>query len=272
MRRVIALCLALLATPLAAQDAQTLADIRQELAVVFTEVQKLRRELSTTGGAQGTIAAGSALERLDAIETQLRRLTARTEELENRIDRVVADGTLRVSDLEFRLCELEPGCDIGSLGDTPTLGGGDAPVVAAPAPAPQSNSSGPALASGEQADFDRAKGALSEGSFRSAADQFTAFAAAYPGGPLTAEALFLKGEALAELGETPGAARAYLNSFSSQPDGPMAAVSLTKLGRALADLGQTQEACVTLGEVEARFPGSEAAFDAAAARGALGCP
>ena len=34
-----------------AQDAQTLADVRQELTVLNVEVQKLRRELSTTGGA-----------------------------------------------------------------------------------------------------------------------------------------------------------------------------------------------------------------------------
>ncbi|MEO0761253.1 MAG: tol-pal system protein, partial [Pseudomonadota bacterium] len=34
-----------------AQDAETLADIRQEMTVLYVEVQRLRRELSTTGGA-----------------------------------------------------------------------------------------------------------------------------------------------------------------------------------------------------------------------------
>jgi type II secretory pathway component PulJ len=55
--RLIALVAALaVATPVAAQDrAQTLADIRQELSVLWVEIQNLRRELSTTGGAQGNI-------------------------------------------------------------------------------------------------------------------------------------------------------------------------------------------------------------------------
>ena len=41
-----------LGAPAVAQDrAQTLADIRQELTVLYVEMQRLKRELSTTGGA-----------------------------------------------------------------------------------------------------------------------------------------------------------------------------------------------------------------------------
>ena len=94
----------------------------------------LRRELSTTGTPGVALGGTSALERIDAMEAELRRLTGRTEELENRINRVVADGTNRVGDLEFRLCELEQGCEIGSLGLTPNLGGDDG--VAPPAATP----------------------------------------------------------------------------------------------------------------------------------------
>ncbi len=39
------------AVPVLAQD-QTLADIRQELSVLSVEVQRLKRELSTTGGGR----------------------------------------------------------------------------------------------------------------------------------------------------------------------------------------------------------------------------
>ena len=119
-----ALVLALTAPMAAAQDrAQTLADIRQELSVLFVEIQRLRGELNTTGGVQGSGGAGTVLTRVDAIEAELRRLTSLTEDLQIRIDRVVTDGTNRIGDLEFRLCELEADCDIGSLGDTPSLGG-----------------------------------------------------------------------------------------------------------------------------------------------------
>jgi hypothetical protein len=67
---------------------------------------------------------------VNSIEAELSRLTARTEELSNRIDRIVADGTNRIGDLEFRLVELEGG-DVSRLGETSTLGGGAAPAVTA---------------------------------------------------------------------------------------------------------------------------------------------
>jgi hypothetical protein len=114
---------------------ETLADIRQELTVLYVEIQKLKRELSTTGGAGPLEAGGSALQRLDAIEAEVQRLTSKTEQMEHRIDQVVRDGTNRIGDLEFRLVELEGG-DLSKLGDTPTLGGGAMPETPAIAPPP----------------------------------------------------------------------------------------------------------------------------------------
>ena len=67
--------------PAFAQDDQTLADIRQELSVLYVDVQRLKRELSTTAAPSGTGAGGSVLERVDAIEMELQRLTAKTEQL-----------------------------------------------------------------------------------------------------------------------------------------------------------------------------------------------
>ena len=101
-RAALIFCLSLaMPLPLAAQD-PTLADIRQELSVLFVEVQKLKRELSTTGGVSTNIG-GDTLQRVDLIEAELQRLTAKTENLEFRIGRVVSDGTNRIGDLEFRL-------------------------------------------------------------------------------------------------------------------------------------------------------------------------
>ena len=266
-----------LTAPLHAQDAQTLADVRQELVVLNTEVQKLRRELSTTGGASVAVTGGSVLERVNAMESELQRLTAKTEELENRINQVVADGTNRIGDLEFRLVELEGG-DVGALGQTSTLGGGELPAVAVPAPAP-APATGPTtptveseLAVSERADFERAQGVLASGDFRAAADQFATFNETYPGGPLAPEADLRRGEALDALGDTREAARAYLDSFSAAPEGLIAPEALYRLGAALGDLGQTSEACVTLAEVSLRFPGNVAVSDAEAARQALNCP
>ncbi len=250
-----------------AQDGETLADIRQELQVLFVEVQRLRRELSTTGAPQTDLSGTGALERIDAMEAELRRLTGLTEELENRINSVVSDGTNRIGDLRFRVCELEAGCDIADLDETPPLGGVDAPEAAQPAPARD----GAELAVGEQQDFDRAKAAFDAGEYRRAADLFQTFAETYTGGPMTGEAHFLRGEALSELGETAPAARAYLEAFSGQPQGPRAPEALLELGLKLDALDQHADACTTLGEVSTRFPDSEAAGEAVAARSDIGC-
>lgn len=269
------LVLLLLALPAAAQErAQTLADIRQELVVLKAEIDALRVELSTTGGAGGSGGSGPALQRIDAIEAALVQLTAKAEAVEFRLNKVVEDGTRRIADMEFRLTELAGG-DLGALPETPPLGG-EAPTVTGPAAPPAATDApaagGPQLAVAEQADFDRAKAAFDGGDFRAAADGFKAFTDTYSGGPLTQDAHALRGDALAQLGETANAARAYLEAFSGAPDGPRAGEALFKLGQALQQLGQGPEACVTLQEVTVRFPGSPPAADAAAAMRAFGCP
>jgi len=274
---VLALGLLVTAAPspvMAQVSAETLADIKAELASLSAAITGLRQELVTNGAAGGTEATGSALARMDAIEQELQRLTGKTEELENRINRVVDDGTLRINDLQFRLTELEGG-DAVAAGDAPPLGGDTGPAGPDPATDPATGGAteepAPELAVTEQGDFDRAKAALDSGSFRSAADLFAAFTQTYTGGSLTAEAQYLRGEALLSLGETKEAARAYLDSFSGAPSGPVAAVALFKVGLSLSQLGQMQDACVTLGEVGRRFPDAAVAAQASSEMTALQC-
>lgn len=278
LRGILALALALgigiAAAPASAQSDETLADIRQELSVLFVEIQRLKRELVTTGGASGLAGGGSILDRVDAIEGELQRLIAKTEQLENRIDRIVRDGTNRIGDLEFRLVELEGG-DVSQLGETTTLGGEQLPAVAGGAGSGggsgASDSGGAELALGEQRDFDAAVASYEAGDLAAAAEAFRIFTETYPGGPLTADAHFLRGASHAALGEDAAAARAYLEAFSVAPAGPRAPDALVGLGTALGRLGQIEEACVTLAEVGFRFPGSAAVADAEAERRRLTC-
>ncbi|MEH6831647.1 MAG: tol-pal system protein YbgF [Sulfitobacter sp.] len=252
----------------AAQDAQTLADIRQELTTLSVEMTKLKREMSTTGTGGVAAMPASVLERVNAMESELSRVTSKAEELEFRINRIVNDGTKRIADLEFRLVELEGG-DISTLGETSTLGGNDQATAPPPAVAPQTNTS--QLAVGEQDDFKRAQEALATGDFRTAADQLATFNQTYPGSPIAAEVELLRGDALQGLGDTKEAARAYLSSFGVAPTGPIAPDALFKLGASLGALGQSSEACVTLEEVSTRFPSSPAAGSAEGERAKLGC-
>jgi tol-pal system protein YbgF len=267
---VASLLLALAPLGALAQDrAQSLADIRSELSALAGEITSLRQELVATSATNPGLGGGSALQRMDAIEAALSQLTAKTEELQNRINRVVADGTNRIGDLEFRVTELEGG-DVAALPATPTLGG-DAGAPAAPLVPTAPATDAPELAVSEQADFDRAKEVLGQGDFRTAADLFAAFTQTYSGGPLSGEAYYLLGEAQSQLGNTADAARAYLESFSGTPAGPRAPEALLKLGQSLAKLGQVPEACVTLNEVGVRFPGSAPAGEALTSMQGLGC-
>ena len=252
-----------------AQDT-TLADLRQELSTLYIDIQNLKSELTASGALTQGSVGNTPLERLDSIEAQLQALTSKTEELEFRINRITVDGTNRIGDLEFRICELEEGCDIGALGDTPTLGGVDNGAVVPPL-TPVTPPAGD-LAVNEQADFERAQAALEAGDFRGAADQFTTFGTAYPGSPLSADALFGKGQALEAAGDISNAARAYLESFSAAPNGQTAPDALFKLGQSLGQLGQTPDACVTLAEVGTRFPGAPAVLEAQSVMRNLGCP
>jgi tol-pal system protein YbgF len=254
-----------------AQDQQTLADIRQELTVLHVEVQRLKREFSTTGSPAPNLSGSSVLERVDAIEAELQRLTRQTEQLNQRVQNIVTDGTNRIGDLEFRLVELEGG-DLSTLGETSTLGG-DAQITAA---APATPTTPPVieqgeLAVGEQADFDVAAQALAEGNFQAAADQFAQFEASYPGSPLAPEANLKRGQALEGLGDTREAARAFLASFTGDSEGVFAPEALFELGAALGRLGQTDQACITLSEVGVRFPSSATVAAATQEMASLGC-
>ena len=199
-------------------------------------------------------------------------LTALTENLQNRVNRIVSDGTTRIGDLEFRLVELEGG-DVSQLGETTTLGGdvGDGGQPDPTPSAPQGGEQVTELAIGEQADFDAARTALDAGNYQEAAVKFTVFTEAYPVGPLTGEAHFLRGEALSELGDTTNAARAYLESFSGAPDSPRAPEALFQLGVSLNKLGQFNEACISLGQVSVLYPGAAVAEDASATAREIGC-
>lgn len=279
----VVLAMALAPVVAAAQDsapemtqerAESLADIRQSLQVLYLEIQQLRTELSTTHGATATGGEGPALMRLDGLEQELRRLTGDVEKLEFRIEQIVQDGTNRIADLEFRLVELEGG-DLSQLGKTTTLGGGEMPAATVPPAAATDTGEGAGggaeLAVAEQEDFDAAKQALEAGNFVEASDRFLSFIDTYPGGPLTGEAYFWRGEALAALSDWKNAARSYLESFSAAPLNAKAPDAFYKLGVSLGKLSQIDAACETLGELSRRYPASAVVPQAAAEMQTLGC-
>ena len=271
MIRLVAFIFLLLSAPTtfyAQENKKTLADIRQDLNILYVEVLKLRRELSTTQTSSMTSNnEASVLERLDGMEQELRRLTSETENLEFRVNGIVSDGTNRVRDLEYRLVELEGG-DVSQIDYATTLGG-DLEL------SPEDNfekSFEPELAIGEKADYENAQSALSEGRFEDSLLLFERFLENYPDSPLSASIIIARGNAFEGLGEIKKAARAYLNSFSLYEDSPVAPEALTLLGNALVSLGQTDAGCQTLAQVLMRFPGSDFSLEAEKMMSELQCP
>lgn len=271
MRALLALLLVLAAVPAAAQPKQNLADVKAELGLLDAQIEQLRNELVRSGPARGLPSdPATALTRLDQLQAELRRLTDRVDVLTNDVRRIVDDATNRVGDIEFRLTELEGG-DVSTVAKPAPLGGGV--TGPRPRPAPASGAATPAtpLVATEKSDFDAAVAAADTGDNAKAAALFGTFLANYPGGPLQTEAQFRRGEALSATGDWRGAARSYLDTFSGAPQGPLAPRALYRLAIALGELGQVEEACLTLTEVETRYPGSEVAGDVASRRALLGC-
>lgn len=266
-------------------SAQTVADVRAEVDVLNGQIQQLRDELVRQGASGGLpVAPATALERLDQLEAELRRLTGRVDVLTNDIGRIVTDASNRVGDIEFRLTELEGGdTSLLAQGEAEPLGGG----VTSLRPRPRGNAAaaggsgagtnaaagagGQQFAVAEQSDFEAALVASEEGRPAEAVALFDSFLATYPGGPLSSRAQLRRADALGAQGDWQGAARGYLDTFSGAPQDATAPEALYSLGRALGRLGKTGDACLTLTEVGIRYPGSDFAGQANNEKTALGC-
>lgn len=264
------LCLPGLALAQDKIDPNALGEIRGELSALAAEIEGLRALLLAEGATRDANdpTTGTAILRLGQLEERIQAITGDVEELRFGISAIVADATNRFGDLEFRVTELEGG-DISALGTTPVLGAAE---IAATSPAPAIDTGTEvSLAVGEKADFLSAEKALADGEFANAADKFSAFVAAYPGGPYAVDALFGRGDALRQLGRHKDAARSYLDAFTAAPDGALAAKSLMRVGTSLRELGQREQSCATLNEVITRYAQTDAALEAIDARADMGC-
>ncbi len=266
IRWIMLACSLVLYSPVHSQEREeTLADVRQDLSYLYVEIQRLKRELSTTEAPAGILVDDTILKRVNAIEFELQRLTDATERLEFRVNRVVEDGTSRLGDLEFRLVELEGG-DVSQLAETTTLGGEieirERQLI---------EIEEVELTVGEEADFDMALMALEEKRFEEAAEMFKRFGKTYPTSPLVPEAYLMQGKALEANEDFKGSARAYLESFSNYQNSKIAPEALTRLGKALVKLGQIEAGCQMLSQVEMRFPDTSFAEEADKEMQTLAC-
>ncbi len=248
---------------------------------------------TSSGAASPPPAALSDLQiTTTSLEEQMRRLTGQVEQLQfqvrqlnDRMDRLVAD-------VDFRLRELE-----GDAGGSQASRGGGAPVapVAPEAPgsvtvqgggagAPRSlgtltesqvraagiNPDGASQTASVPANPGGATVTLPEGSvqdrynyarqfllrrdFENAESAFAAFVDAHAEDPLAGNAQYWLGETFYVRGDYQTAAVSFAKGFQRYPGSDKAPDNLLKLGMSLGQLGQTEDACITLKKLRVEYP------------------
>jgi len=248
-----------------AQD-RTLLDIRTELGVLDAEIGDLRGMLSEETEVSRNRLSSGILDRIYSIEVDLERIILQVERLENRVVRVVKDGTAQVSSLKFRLCQLEDGCNVENSSNVLELGG--VPFLAseniqyrkinkeltlrvAPTQIPIRD-----LTIGETDALTEAKMQIAQANPEGAIINLQFLLKTYPNGPLTLDVQFLLGEVYMMMKDWPLAAEIYLDNYSSFPNSLRAAEALYKLGISFAKMGQSEEACLMLNQLELQFSNS----------------
>lgn len=254
-------------------DRYEFQQVREQLKTLENDVSLLRGALS--GGALGG--------RLDAVEDAMQRLIGQVERLEHAQRQHEAAAKQKLTDLEYRIIELEGG-DPSILFENQDQGGAPAPdALQAPAqsgqvaPEPQGGTLGvitstAPVAGGERAAFEAGAEAAREHRTAEAKRLLEGFLSDYPGSPLTGDAYYWLGEAYYSDGAYQAAAQRYLDGATLNPGSALAPESLLKLGVTLGLLGKTDVACSTLNEVRGRYPqATDAAARAASEARRIGC-
>jgi tol-pal system protein YbgF len=206
------------------------------------------------------VAGGPAMlelsQRVDALESELRRLRGQAEVLENGGEALRRQQRDVYGDLERRLAALE--ARPGSAAASGAGAGTGAAVVAAPAggsrPAPPSGAGDSAAVA-----YGRAFDALKAANYPVAIAGMKDFLARYPDHELADNAQYWLGEAYYVTRDYDNAIGAFETVGRRWPDSPKAADALLKLGFSQFELKRFPQARQSLTEVGRRHPGTEAA-------------
>lgn len=177
----------------------------------------------------------SLAQQLDALQTELRTLRGRIDELQNTSETLRKQQRDLYTDLDRRLATLEGG---GRLSGAAASG---------------------AAGEAEQAAYTRAFEALKASDYQEAVGGFRRFLTEYPSSELAPNAAYWLGEAYYVTRDYANAAGAFERVARDWPASQKAPDALLKLGYAQAELRRTEAARATLGEVVARFPETDAA-------------
>jgi tol-pal system protein YbgF len=204
-----------------------------------------------------------AAQHLDEVQSNVRQLRGRLEELEHSNEALAKQQRDLYADLDKRLAAAggaAAGAAAaggaaagGASGETAAAGGAATPGAAAGAAA------GNAPSSVEQAVYSQAFDALKAGSYSVAITGFKDFLGTYPASALAENAQYWLGEAYYVNHDYDAAAIAFRTVLKKWPDSRKAPDALLKLGYTQYAQKQNAAARATLAEVMRKYPGSDSA-------------
>ncbi|RPF72799.1 hypothetical protein EG799_10080 [Aurantiacibacter spongiae] len=283
------LALGLGAAPAAAQDSRRIDRLEQQIQAlqraVFPggderyfepEIRPEQRPQQTTTPEVGTTALTDVLERLNAIETQLARLTAATEVNENALSTIsarldalealAADAGLAAGGVAANTAT--PRQPTGRI-PVPGEGGsgrGELPAANPAPPAPPAAGPSPERVAAVQAIAKPATGDAGEdeytygfrlwdaGFYPEAQQQLALFVERYPNHPMISYGRNLLGRAFLDAGDARAAATHFFDNYQADKTAARAPDSLLFLAESMIELGDTRRACIALAEFGDTYP------------------
>ncbi|MEM9211446.1 MAG: hypothetical protein AAGA63_08160 [Pseudomonadota bacterium] len=249
-----------------AQSDQVLAAVRAELSALMLELNTLRDELSAVPEGEAAAPLGAnvsqpddLLERVDALEAELRSLTGRLERQGFEINQRLSAAEARLSSLS-NVLEIRDG-----LGPVQTQEERSTPF-------PMRVEDSVPLTQQERADYVRIETLYEALSYDEVVVRSEVFVQTYPGGPLTLDVMLRKAQALAAAERWQASADAYFDLFSEAGENDIGSRALMGLGDAFQRLGQKEDACRSYTQVGDLYPSSAAVIQADQARKDLNCP
>ena len=252
-----------------------------------TKSAPTRAALPGGGKMPPTLAAQLEL-RLSQLETQLRALNGRIEEVDHNVSLLKSRLDTVASDVQYRLTAIEGGGAKKPEGETnpsegkPAAAGGKraAPGESGGDKTPESGAkqiaSTPAddiLPAGTPKErYAFAESLLRQGKYAEAEKAMRAFIAAYGDDPLAGNAQYWLGETYYVRRRYEDAVVAFLEGFQKYPKSAKAPHNLLKLGMSLARLKKKREACASFRQLRQKYPKARNSLRIAASeRRRLGC-
>ncbi len=223
--------------------------------------------------------------RLTELETEIRKLTGRTEELQHTVGQLDSKFTALASDVELRLQSLEQGAPVGAIGSSApprrTSAAPPPPAAtrttrrnAAPDAPPQTLGTVPRWSDGRGAratppaaappalpagtpreQYNHATSLLlNDENFSGAERAFKTFIEQHPKHELAGNAHYWLGETFYVRKDFRQAAFTFADGYQRFPKSNKAPDNLLKLGMSLGQLGKEKEACTAFSSLLANFP------------------